>query len=67
MENHNLRGRIVTMYGTIGAFAKEIGWSPRKVSYIVNKKQEPTGKEIERMAEALKIEIPDDVRNIFFT
>lgn len=64
--NMKLRGRIVEMYGSIARFAEAIGWSARKVSYIVNGKQEPTGKEIEAMAEALQVEIPEDLRVLFF-
>lgn len=64
--NMKLRGKIVEMYGSIAKFAECIGWSARKVSYIVNGKQEPTGKEIEMMASALKVEIPEDLRVLFF-
>lgn len=67
MKTNELRGRIVAMYGTIDAFAKAIGWSQRKVSYIVNGKQEPTGKDIERMADILRVEIPAELRLLFFS
>lgn len=67
MQTNALRGRIVAMFGTIDAFAKALGWSKRKVSYIVNGKQEPTGKEIESMADILNIEIPADLKEIFFS
>lgn len=65
--NLPLRGKIIGMYGTIGKFAEVIGWSSRKVSYIVNEKQEPTGRDIETMASALKVEIPEELRALFFT
>ena len=60
-----LRGRIVTMFGTIGKFAEAIGWSRRKVSDIVNKKQDPTASEIVKMADLLKVEWPEDFRVLF--
>ena len=60
-----LRGRIVTMFGTIGKFAEAIGWSRRKVSDIVNKKQEATASDIEKMANLLQVELPDDFRALF--
>lgn len=64
--NLTLRGRIIEMYGTIAKFAEAIGWSARKVSYIVNGKQEPTGHDIEVMACALRVEIPADLHSLFF-
>jgi len=62
-----LRGRIVAMFGTIGKFAEAIGWSRRKVSNIVNKKQEATASDIEKMAEILQITLPDEFRILFLT
>lgn len=62
-----LRGRIVAMFGTIGKFAEAIGWSRRKVSDIVNKKQEATASDIEKMAVLLQIELPEDFRVLFLT
>lgn len=62
-----LRGRIVTMFGTIGKFAEAIGWSRRKVSDIVNKKQEATASEIVAMANLLQVELPEDFRILFLT
>lgn len=66
MKSNALRGRIVAMYGTLDAFAKAIGWSKRKVSYIVNGQQEPTGKDIECMASTLQVEIPSELKLLFF-
>lgn len=62
-----LRGRIVAMFGTIGKFAEAIGWSRRKVSDIVNKKQEATASEIATMANLLQVELPEDFRALFLT
>ena len=62
-----LRGRIVSMYRSLLNFARAVGWSSRKTYDIVNGKQEPTAKEIEQMCSALKVEIPDDMRQLFFT
>ena len=67
MSKDNLRGRIVSMYRTLLNFANEMGWSSRKTYDIVNGKQEPTAKEIEAMCEALKVEIPEDMKQLFFT
>ena len=62
-----LRGRIVSMYRSLLNFARALGWSSRKTYDIVNGKQEPTAKEIEQMCSALKVEIPDDMKQLFFT
>ena len=68
MENMNnlaIRGRILGMYKTLGDFAAAIGWSRRKVSYIVSGRQEATAKDIEQMCAALKVEVPEDFRLLF--
>lgn len=65
MEEMTLRGRIISMYETLGKFAKAIGFSRRKVSDIVNKRQEPTASDIEVMADALKVELPAEFRILF--
>ena len=62
-----LRGRIVAMFGTIGKFAEAIGWSRRKASAIVNKHQEATASDIEKMANLLQVDLPDDFRILFLT
>ncbi len=63
--NNALRGRIVELYKTLTRFAEALGWSYRKTSYIVSGKQEATAKEIEAMADALQVEVPDDFRALF--
>lgn len=67
MSENKLRGRIVSMYRTVLNFAKVMQWSTRKAYDIVNLKQEPTGKDIEAMCAALKVEIPEDMKELFFT
>ena len=66
MQENSLRGKIVAMYHTVQNFAQALGWSSRKAYDIVNGKQEPTGKDIENMCEALKIDIPEEMRSLFF-
>lgn len=67
MGELNLRGRIVSQYRTLGNFASQIGMSRRKVSDIVNKKQEPTASDIETMASALNVIMPAEFRLLFLT
>lgn len=65
MGEMTLRGRIISMYNTLGNFAKAIGWSRRKVSSIVNGHQEATASDIETMATALKVELPAEFKILF--
>lgn len=65
MEN-NLRGRIVQMYHSVKKFAEVIHWSSRKAYDIVNGKQEMTGKDIDDMCYVLDVQIPEDMRLLFF-
>ena len=67
MNNLALRGRILGMYKTLGGFAEAIGWSRRKVSYIVSGRQEATAKDIEQMCDALNVEVPEDFRLLFLS
>ena len=55
------------MYRSLLKFANVLGWSSRKTYDIVNGKQEPTAKDIEEMCRALQVEIPEDMRILFFT
>ena len=66
MEEMNLRGRIVVMYNSVKNFSEVMKWSTRKTYDIVNRKQEPTGKEIEAMCVALHVQIPADMKALFF-
>lgn len=66
MDRITLRGLIISGYGSLHNFANALGWSARKVSYIVSGKQEPNASEIQAMADMLKIDIPDDMKRIFF-
>lgn len=60
-----LRGRIVEMYGTLRAFSVALGWNEQKVMRIVNG-QEPTASEIIAMANALHVEVPEELMLLFF-
>lgn len=66
MEEITLRGRIVSKYNTVINFSRAMKWSTRKTYDIVNGKQDPTGKEIEAMCDALDVKIPADMKAMFF-
>lgn len=66
MEANKLRGRIISKYGTVLRFSETMKWSSRKTYDIVNGKQDPTGKEIEQMSDALDVQIPEEMRELFF-
>lgn len=65
MNNQTLRGRIISVFGTIGKFAIAIGWSRRKASCIINGQQEATASDIEAMARVLNVEVPEEFRILF--
>ena len=67
MNKNYLRGRIISMYHTVLNFGKALNWSSRKTYSIVSGKQEPTSKDIEAMCEALHVEIPEEMRLLFFS
>ena len=67
MPENNLRGRIIAMYRSLMAFSKVVNWSTRKTYDIVNGKQEPTAVDIETMCAALNVEIPAEMRSLFFS
>ena len=64
MENY--RGIVLSQYKSITDFAVSIGWTRNKASRIVNGKQEPDAKDMERMAEVLEINTPEKFMDIFF-
>lgn len=54
MEN-SLRGAVLAQFPSIKAFADAMNWSRKKGSRIVNRKQHPTVKDMEKMAVLLKV------------
>ena len=66
MDYITLRGLVISRFGTLTNFAKALGWSERKVSYIISGKQEASASDIEAMAAQLSIDIPEEMRRIFF-
>ena len=67
MGENNLRGRIIAMYHSVINFGRYLHWSSRKTYDLVNGKQEPTAKDIEVMCAALNVEIPEEMRGLFFS
>ena len=67
VAENKLRGRIISRYHTVINFAKVMKWSSRKAYDIVNGKQDPTGKEIQAMCLALDVQIPEDMKALFFS
>ena len=66
MERNELRGKILSKFKSIQAFAAFVGWSNRKAYDIVNGKQEMTATDIDVTCKALDIEIPMDMVLLFF-
>ena len=55
------------MYHTVLNFGKALKWSSRKTYAIVNGKQEPTLRDMEAMCVALDVQIPEEMRSLFFS
>ena len=66
MSYSKLRGRIREIFGTQGAFAKEMGMNRSTLSMKLSGKIDWTRKEIEKACYLLKISI-DKVHLYFFT
>lgn len=64
MENY--RGLIFSHYKNITEFAQAVGWTRNKASRIANGIQEPDAEDMERMADALGINSPEQFMHIFF-
>lgn len=63
----SLKGIVVSKFGSISAFSKEIGWCYSKTNRIVNGKQLPDASEIKDMARVLNIDDPSLVSSIFLS
>lgn len=66
MQLITLRGAVVSKFGTIQKFAEAVGWSQSRTLRILNKKQNPTDADIDRMANALEIHDFSTFMQIFF-
>lgn len=62
---NNLRGRIIAKYRTVKNFAIAVKWSNRKAYDVLNGKQELTLMDMEKICEALDLEIPSEIRYLF--
>lgn len=62
---HKLRGRIVELYGTAGAFAEAIGLSKNSVSMKLNGKKGFSQSDIILWCEKLSIQI-EEIGEYFF-
>lgn len=66
MNSNKLKGRIVEVFDTQGAFADALGVTQQTVSQKLKNKRELTRAEIERWCELLKIE-REEIPSYFFT
>lgn len=64
MKVNKIRGLILGRYSSISAFAKEVGWSRQKASYIISGKQEPSLDDCYIIARAVGKDA-DEIASIF--
>lgn len=62
----SLKGLVASKFGSAGKFAEAVGWSGRKARDIVSGRQQPTIRDMEKMADVLGIESEEDFCSIFF-
>lgn len=65
MENQ-IRGTVFSKFNSVESFARAIGWKRNKASRIVNGTQRPSAKDMEQMADCLKIPDSQTFVSIFF-
>lgn len=63
---NNLRGRIIAKFRTVKNFASFVHWSNRKAYDVLNGKQELTMMDMEEICDAIELEIPSEIRVLFF-
>lgn len=63
----NLRGLVVSQYGSVQKFARVIGWGSSKAYRIVGGKQSPDVTEIKSMVRLLNVSDPAAVVSIFLS
>lgn len=61
-----LKGAVIVKWGSMAKFAQILGWSQRKTRDIVSGRQIPNAVEIEKMATALEVDLPEDLKALFF-
>ena len=64
-DTSKLKGRIIEMYGTQGAFAKAIDRTDTYVSLVLKGKAYPDNREIDKWCTALEIDT-EDIGAYFF-
>lgn len=67
MEDMNLRGLVVSKYGSISAFARKVNWSTRKARDVVTGHQNVTLADAEIIAEALGAKSAKEFASLFLS
>ena len=62
-----LRGKIYSKYKNLTDFANKIGWSQRKVSYVLNHRQNMTLADVKLLASKLDVTDPLEFYELFFS
>ena len=66
MEGITLRGVMVSKYGSVAAFARNVGWSVRKARDIAIGHQKVTLEDAEVIAAAVGVRKADEFAALFF-
>lgn len=63
---NELRGEIVSKFGSMEKCGKSIGWSGRKIRDVVTGRQSMTVSDIEQLSSALSVKTADRFMKLFF-
>ena len=63
---NELRGEIVSKFGSMEKCEKSIGWSGRKIRDVVTGRQSMTVSDIEQLSSALSVKTADRFMKLFF-
>jgi hypothetical protein len=66
MTGINLRGLVVSKYGSAANMARSIGWSESKTRDITSGRRDASAADMGKLADALGISNAEDFVNIFF-
>ena len=65
MNTNVLKGKIISKFGNLDAFAKELGWKKDRLSRIINHRQNMTVDDMVAMGQALGLTSTAELVEVF--
>lgn len=63
--NRKLRGKIIEVFGSCGAFAEAMGMTPNTLSFKLSRKFPWKKPQMEKACKLLGLKFPEDVKDYF--